>query len=317
MNSLVEILLSTFNGEKYLEPQIESILKQDYTNWKLLVRDDGSSDSTLTILNKYAQQYPDKIQILKDMEGNMGYSNSFSKLLRLSSADYVMYCDQDDYWYPEKISVMLSTMIEEETRLPATAHVVFSDLQVTGPELNVIYQSFLKMMRYSPRRDLQIFFLKNYVPGCNLLFNRIFIEKVLKTENIINLHDHWLLMVCSAVGEISIINRPLMKYRVHDNNAIGFIEQNTASFTDRVLLCGKSILKYGGSNRKYRTILYQKNIEQMQNICECLSADVSKNAIAFSKIENSNYFARKIKNIIKPYILERSILKQLTYIICF
>lgn len=144
MNSQVEILLSTYNGEKYLETQLDSILMQDYTNWKLLVRDDASTDTTLLILNTYIQKHPDKIQLLNDNEGNMGYSNSFSKLLRQSSADYVMYCDQDDYWHPDKISSMLSVMLQEEARLPAMAHIVFSDLELTDSELNVVSPSFLK-----------------------------------------------------------------------------------------------------------------------------------------------------------------------------
>jgi len=315
-NSLVEILISTYNGEKYLKAQLNSIFKQDYTNWRLLIRDDGSTDSTLSILNDYVQKHPDKIQLLNDTEGNIGYSNSFSKLLKQSSANYVMYCDQDDYWYPCKISSMLSVMLEEEARLPAKAHMVFSDLEVADSELKVNSPSFLRLMRYSSRKDMQIFFLKNYAPGCNLLFNRILIQSALKTDNVINLHDHWLLMVCSSVGEVSFINKPLMRYRMHANNAIGFIEQHS-TFIKRVSLSIKSIVKYGLSNAKYRDLLYRKNIQQMKNICECLPTLASKEAFAFSMIGRSTYLRRKIKNIRKPYILERSLLKQITYIICF
>jgi len=97
MDSKVEILLSTYNGAKYLREQFESIIQQDYPHWKLIVRDDGSSDGTLTIINEYIAKYPDKITLVKDDAGNLGHSNSFSKLLRLSTADFVMYCDQDDY----------------------------------------------------------------------------------------------------------------------------------------------------------------------------------------------------------------------------
>ena len=89
MNSPVEILLSTYNGEKYLAAQLDSIIQQNYPHWKLLVRDDGSSDKTVLILDSYIQKYPDKITLLNDNDGNIGYSNSFSKLLRQSSADYV------------------------------------------------------------------------------------------------------------------------------------------------------------------------------------------------------------------------------------
>jgi len=319
MDSTVEILLSTFNGEKHLSAQLDSVLNQDYPYWKMTVRDDGSTDETIAILNNYIQKYPDKIILLADDKGNIGYSNSFSELLKKSSAEYTMYCDQDDYWHPTKISAMLSVMLEEEVKLPAAAHIVFSDLHVTDSELKVVSQSFLNKMGYSPQKGMQVFFLKNYVPGCNLMFNRVLVQQVLQTDNIINLHDHWLLIVCLALGEkgrITYIDKPLMKYRLHDNNAIGFIEPDTSSLHKMVLFF-KDCLKYGLSNKKYRNLLYSKNIQQVQNVCERLQEGVSKDAIRFSTIDGSNYFARKMRNVIRPYILERSLWKQLTYIICF
>ena len=123
-------------------------------------------------------------------------------------------------------------------------------------------------------------------------------------------------MVCSAVGKISFIDKPLMKYRIHSSNAIGFIEQHN-KFMKRLSLFIKDTLKYAATNKKYRNLLYFKNIQQMLNICDHLSANVSKRAIAFSAIDRSNYFSRKMKNIIAPYIVERSLLKQITYVVCF
>jgi len=316
MDSPVEILLSTFNGEKYLNTQLESLFRQEYTHWKLLIRDDGSTDATLSILNTYIQKYPDKIKLVNDEEGNIGYANSFIKLLRQSSADYVMYCDQDDSWHPSKISTLLSVILQEETKSPDTAHIVFSDLQLVDSEMNTIAPSFARMMKYSPKRNIRVFFLKSYVPGCNLIFNRTLIQQALKTENIVNLHDYWLLMVCSAIGKIAFVKQPLMKYRIHDKNAIGFSNKKN-SFLSDLLLFVKDVLKYGVANKKYRTVLYWANIQQMQNICERLKANVSKDAMLFAGIDKSNYFLRKIKSITQPYLLERSLLKQLTYIICF
>lgn len=316
MDSHVEILLSTFNGEKYLEVQMESILQQDYPYWKLLVRDDGSTDGTLLLLNQYIQKYPDKIKIIEDGEGNIGYARSFMKLVKESSADYVMYCDQDDYWYPSKISTMLSVILEEETKLPAKAHIVFSDLEIVNEDMNVISSSFLKKVKYSYNRSRRIFFLKSYNPGCNLLFNRALIKYSENIDNIVNLHDYWLLMICSAVGKITCINKSLMKYRMHDRNAIGIMKKEY-TFTGRFLLFMKDVLKFGFANKKYRSLMYWHNIGQMKNICDRLPENVSKDAIEFSKIDKSNYFSRKVNAITKPYTLENSLLEQLTYIICF
>ncbi len=316
MNVSVEILLSAYNGEKYLGVQLDSILQQDYTNWRLTIRDDGSKDSTKSIISEYVSKYPDKIKLYSDTEGNLGFNASFCKLLKQCSADYAIYCDQDDFWFPSKISTMLSVMLEEETRLPDKAHIVFSDLQVADAGLNMISASFLKMAGHNPDKGMQVFFLKNYVPGCNMLFNRKLIEQAMQTENIICLHDHWLLMVCSSAGKLSFINKPLMKYRMHDTNAIGYFPAKTP-FMKQVGLFFKDNLKYGLANKKYRTLLYARNIAQMQNICSHLGVDVSKDAIAFAEINNSNYFVRKIRSLSKPYILENSLFKQLTYVICF
>lgn len=316
MDSPVEILLSTYNGGTYLSVQLESILQQDYPYWRLLIRDDGSTDGTLYALQAYAKKYPDKIILLNDNEGNLGYSDSFCRLLKQSSADYVMFCDQDDYWYPSKISTMLSYMIQEEISTPGIGKIVFSDLEVTDSELKMMKPSFLKMIHYSPRNKAQVFFLKNYVPGCNIMFNRVLIKQAFTTENIVHLHDYWLMLVCSAAGKITFIDRPLMKYRMHDNNAIGYKEQSN-SFFYRLILFMQEVMKYGCANKKYRELIYAHNIEQVKNICNCLPADVSADAVAFSEIDKSTYLARKIRNITKPYLLETPLLKQLTYIICF
>jgi len=107
-----------------------------------------------------------------------------------------------------------------------------------------------------------------------------------------------------------------MNYRMHANYAIGFIEENS-TFIKRVSLSIKSILKYGLSNAKYINTLYIKNIEQFQNIYECLSKLLSKDANAFSMIVERTRFSRKIESFIKPYLLERSLPKQINYIICF
>ncbi len=316
MDSTVEILLSTFNGAKYLREQLDSIIQQDYQYWKLIVRDDGSTDSTLEILNEYIKKYPDKISLIKDIEGNLGHSNSFSKLLSSSTADFVMYCDQDDLWYPSKVSTMLSKMLAEGKHNPSLPLVVFSDIHVADSELNIISDSFLDKVHYRNDRGQQVFFLRNYVPGCNIMFNRSLIKQALKTNNIVKQHDHWLLMVCSIAGKIVCINTPLMKYRIHDNNTIGYF-QPSYSFADDLILFFKTIFKYGFRNKKYRESLHINNIQQVENICARISSSKSKEAEYLLNIYESNFFSRKARNITKPYILETSSLRQLTYIICF
>ena len=103
IRSQVDILLATYNGERFLDEQMHSLLSQSYTEWHLIIRDDGSTDNTLAIIQRYKKQYPNKITILEDNLANLGACRNFGRILEQSDADYAMFCDQDDVWLPKKI----------------------------------------------------------------------------------------------------------------------------------------------------------------------------------------------------------------------
>ena len=105
---MIDILLSTYNGEKFLEAQLDSILKQSYQDYNILIRDDGSSDNTISILNSYKENYPQKIFLIDNENKNLGSTGSFLTLLNHSRADLIFFCDQDDVWHSKKISLMLN-----------------------------------------------------------------------------------------------------------------------------------------------------------------------------------------------------------------
>ncbi len=293
--------------------QLDSLFQQDCTDWKLLVRDDGSTDKSMELIEQYSARHPGKITLVKDAKGNLGYNKAFMELLKQATAEYIMFCDQDDYWYPNKISTLLNALENEGQKCIPGAELAFSDVQIADDELNVTRESFFKYIGYNPKKGNPVFFLKNYVPGCNLMFKKSLAQKVLKTENIIGYHDHWIMMVAASISNILCLDEPLMKYRTHDKNAIGVnLEQENKS---RILV--KDLLKYSFQNKKYRDLLYSENIAQMQNICSVFPDLVSQDAKFFSGVGKSNYLARKIKNISKPYISGRSFMEQLTYILCF
>ena len=116
----VQILLATYNGEKYLKHQLESILKQDYEQWGLLIADDCSSDNTLSIIEEFVAK-DKRISTLPMLNNNIGSSETFFRLLRCADADYVMFCDQDDVWMPCKIRSSMSKMREMEVRYGSSA----------------------------------------------------------------------------------------------------------------------------------------------------------------------------------------------------
>ncbi|HXP53094.1 MAG TPA: glycosyltransferase family 2 protein [Bacteroidia bacterium] len=311
----IDIVLSVYNGERYLSQQLESLLHQDHQNWQLIIRDDGSKDGSVNLINKFIRENPGKAQLVQDQLGNIGYSASFIELLKHSTANYIMFCDQDDVWYPNKISTLLQYIKQEEERHPAKPLLVFSNMHVINDKMEII-GTLKKQFRLRQDISLQSFFLRNYIPGCGMLFNGQLLKDTIKTKNVIGYFDYWLILVCCAIGKVTYVDEPLMKYRLHENNAIG-LQLKPTQFSKRVLQLVKTCLKYCFNNKDYRRIMYLKNIEQIQNICQYFPSVASIEAKEFADVDSSNYFSRKFKNITSPYIHEHHFAEQLTYIICF
>ena len=128
---MIDILLSTYNGEKYLTQLLDSILNQDYKEWRLIIRDDASCDSTKKIIDIYQRLHPNNIIIIpNNTNTNIGVIKSFELLLSQSSSKYIMFCDQDDIWLPNKISESIKTIkYIEQKQTQQTPILVHSDLQ--------------------------------------------------------------------------------------------------------------------------------------------------------------------------------------------
>ena len=123
-DKIIEILMATYNGEKYISEQIDSIINQTCKNWKLLIRDDGSQDKTLEILEEYEKR-DERINILRDIKGNLGFVKNFEELLKNSSEEFIMFSDQDDYWLENKLEVYsneLNKFSKEELEKPLLLH---------------------------------------------------------------------------------------------------------------------------------------------------------------------------------------------------
>lgn len=217
----VEILLATYNGEKYLIEQIESIIKQSHRNWVLKIRDDDSSDNTLKIINSYCHSYPDKIFLIKGNGTGKGAKNNFWELIKSSSGDVVMCCDQDDVWHENKIE---RTLIFFNKGSNNTPRLVYTDLNVVDENLTNINDSFQQFSGIRGNRNTLNFLLcENVVTGCTMMFNNILRDQVLRLENIetIKMHDYWIALVASAIGEIEYLGEPTIHYRQHENNVVG------------------------------------------------------------------------------------------------
>ncbi len=219
----VLILLATYNGENYIREMIDSILAQDYTDWGLVLSDDGSKDSSAEILEEYAEKYPDKIIHYRSGKKFGNAQGHFMHLLKEHhNAPYIMFCDQDDVWHSDKISKTLAKMKEtEEVGIPALVH---TDLTVVDANLCEISDSFCKHSRLDGNRlETNQLLVQNVVTGCTMMINKelaeLAVEKELPKEAI--MHDGWIALICSVFGRAAFLNEATIDYRQHGDNSVG------------------------------------------------------------------------------------------------
>lgn len=211
----IDILMATYNGEKYISNQIESIINQTYSNWELIIRDDGSKDDTLNIIKKY-QEKDKRIKILDDNKKNLGFNKNFEELMNQSKASYIMFCDQDDVWMSQKLEKTYKEMKESELKeVPTLVH---SDSLVVDERLNIISDHFVS--RRAVTKGLRGVIFANCVQGSTIMINESLKKKALPFITPMN-YDHYLAILTEMLGQRIFINENLMYYRQHGNNAIG------------------------------------------------------------------------------------------------
>lgn len=220
----IDILLATYNGERFLAEQLDSILAQSYTGWRVVARDDGSTDGTRRILERYVAAHPRRIMLVEDGDRELGACRNFERLMEQARADYVMFCDQDDVWLPDKIDRLLSAMGELEKStggdLPLLVH---SDLAVVDENLRSLHPSFWRYQSVDPKfgQSLNRLLKQNVNTGCTALCNRRLIELALPIPAGALIHDWWIALVAAALGRIGFVREPLVQYRQHGQNKFG------------------------------------------------------------------------------------------------
>ena len=212
----VLVLMSTYNGENYLVEQIESILSQKDVDVHLLVRDDGSKDNTLSILEKYETNK--RIDLIKGE--NLGCASSFKFLLLEAyklrfDYDYFAFADQDDVWFPDKLHAAASKLSAYSEDKPV---MYCSNLLVVDKKLNKRGLFHPEIVQLSVANSL----IESIATGCTMVFNRKVIELFHDyTPQMIRLHDLWIYHMCMLLGKICYDAEPHIYYRQHGNNVIG------------------------------------------------------------------------------------------------
>lgn len=227
----VAILMPTWNGEKFLCEQVDSLLAQDYPDFLIVTRDDGSRDSSPAIIAEYASRFPQCFHVVPADGRNLGASGSFAFLmdyalrekvaLRLTTA-YLMLSDQDDVWHADKLAKSMQLLQDLEAQRPGLPVLVHGDLQVVDEARRQIAPSFVRYQGLEPRRNsFGRLLVSNTVTGCTALCNEALVRRALPIPVAAVMHDWWLALVAGAFGTLGFLDEPLLEYRQHGANTIG------------------------------------------------------------------------------------------------
>jgi len=218
----IEVLLATWNGERFIEEQLESVFRQTFQNFRLIVRDDLSTDSTLEIVERYRSRHPGRV-VVSVNRCRMGPCHTFSRLAESSVAPYVAFCDQDDIWRDDRLAIGVAAAkhIEADHGIQ-TPVLVFSDLTLVGPDNQILAPSMWKMKHVNPRRaSLGSMLVQNLVSGCTMLANRSLLLRAVPIPECAVMHDFWLGLVAAAFGVLHPLYEATVRYRQHQGNVIG------------------------------------------------------------------------------------------------
>ena len=212
---MIAIIMGTYNGEKYIREQIDSILSQDYRGWKLFIFDDGSKDGTESIVKEYVKSYPDKIFFSKNRENYGAAGNFFNGIREVASllvpgAEYFCFSDQDDVWVEDKLSRSLAKIMQIEDGEPA---LVFSDVAITDKNLTITADSYFEAEKVDKTKiSLNYLLMENKLIGGTVMVNRALVNLELKAEEAglipyekAKMHDWWFGLLAAAFGKIGYV----------------------------------------------------------------------------------------------------------------
>lgn len=214
---MISIAMATYNGEKYLKQQIDSILNQSIQDFELVVCDDCSKDNTWSILEEYAQQ-DDRIRIFKN-ETNLGVKHNFEKAISLTKGEFIAFSDQDDIWMLNHLELLLKA-IGNKSMACGNAEMIYEN----GTPMNMTLQ-YQDGFDYIPEDDLKkaltVILFRNPFQGASMLIRRELSEKAGNVPDGVGFHDEWLASYACFFGGINYITTPVLKYRRLEKSVTG------------------------------------------------------------------------------------------------
>ena len=316
MNTIA-ILLSTYNGEKYIIDQLRSLEKQSYPYFDLYIRDDASSDSTLQLITNFISKSSLNITILPT-KNNLGAKNSFEFLLKNSlqakQYEYFMFCDQDDVWFTDKVLQSYEKIQQLETKFSSLKPMlIYTDLQVVDENLNILGDSLWNDFHLNPKKNsLNFLAMQCNITGCTMMFNRKLAELSLPFPTEAIMHDYWVGMVASSLGQMDYLDKATISYRQHGNNVSGgadkfnlkYITYKASKFFNNdeyYEVLGRQIIQSESFLLQYKSYLPEDKI------------DILKAMISFQSVS----FLKKITLMKKYQLYKQSTIRNIGLILWF
>ncbi len=208
----VSIVVATYNGELFLEKQLQSVISQTYSNLEIIVCDDCSTDTTLDIVKKF-QQLDNRVQVITN-NNNKGYVKNFETGLNCCSGELIALCDQDDIWEKNKIEILVNKIGSDV--------LIHSDASLIDENDNLFSNSYVEYSHKLTKPHNLIEIINNgIVTGCTSMFKKELLSYILPFPNKLYVHDKWISVVAFVHGTVGFVKLPLIKYRQHSYNQIG------------------------------------------------------------------------------------------------
>ena len=285
MEEKISVVMATYNGAKYLEKQLDSILKQSYAANELIVSDDHSTDGTQDILNKHKELALYQNKNARGVISNFKYAAS-----KANSANYLAFSDQDDIWLSEKLLLCLKALKSIETeKLPC---LVYSDPIVINSKDEVISESLWSILGFNQyEHKLSTILFGNPAGGCTMLVNPELAKYISAIPNDCLMHDAWLTLVAYTFGKALVVSKPVLKYRQHETNVTFSDAYKKQSRAKRVLNEIKLSLK-GKSDLFSEQFIFVRKF--YNHFVDDITPDKKIIFESFLKLENKSYLHKKL-----------------------
>ena len=273
---LISIALATYNGEKYIREQLDSILSQSYTNFELIICDDHSTDSTIEVI-KYYLEKDSRISLYQNKTNN-GFLKTFEKILSLCKGIYIACCDQDDIWEKNHLETLINNIDKNDC--------IGANSELVDEKLTPLNKTLLQSMDvYIAPNSNNILFQRecfyNLIQGTASLFSRNLLQYLLPFPHGIKFHDHWIALNACIRNGCKYIPETILQYRCHSQNVTGY---QRFKFSHAL-----QTIKHSA---KFRQTIYTHNLAMLQAILPSINDTKKKKFVQqaiqiFSNLSNN------------------------------